>query len=599
MARRSFFRQMLLGNLALVLVAMVLGGGVALPLLSGRFERAQRRGQEQLTAVVRTEFQREWASGGEPLRQRLDRYCKRELRPALGELRLTVIAPDGEVLADSSHIAAVQMENHRSEDRPEVLAALSGRTGRSTRYSETLRRDFSYYAEPIVRDGQVLAVVRTALPLRALAESTGIIARVLLIAGGAMVAVAGGAGLWLSWLWNRPLKLLERAAEEISTGRLDRRVRIRGAAELVHLAEAINRMRDGLREQFDLVRQKQTTLETVLQNLDEGILATDGQDRIALCNPAARNMLNLKPGQPAGLHIQQAVRIAALIDLYRQVQATGRVQTASAEVSTPHGPRFLLARLAPVPDPLGGLRSLLMLRDVTELVRSTEMKTRFVTNASHELRTPVAAVRIAVDSLHDAEDDERENIVAILDRQVQRLEELTGELLDFNALESGRLRLQPRPLALREVLEWVEKHYGAQAAERGIELSCTCEPADLSLRLDRRMLEMALGNLLDNALKFTPRGGQVRCSIQRTDTGLRLRVSDTGVGISPEDCERVFDRFFQAAADRSGPLSERGVGLGLAIVRHAVDRLGGIVELQSTPGEGTAVTLEIPEAPDV
>jgi len=215
-------------------------------------------------------------------------------------------------------------------------------------------------------------------------------------------------------------------------------------------------------------------------------------------------------------------------------------------------------------------------------------------------RTPAAgdlSQRAAVDSLagiEPGEADELARIAQILDRHTTRLEEMTNDLLSLHVVESADQRLRRETIALGSLADWVRENFSRRAAEQGVSLSVECGDPAAELCSDITLIELILQNLLDNAVKFTPAGGEVSCRFEADGEGVSIVVRDTGGGIDPEIQDRVFERFFQADASRSSAAKVHGTGLGLAIVKHATDRLNATVELTSRPGEGTTVTVALP-----
>jgi two-component system phosphate regulon sensor histidine kinase PhoR len=238
-----------------------------------------------------------------------------------------------------------------------------------------------------------------------------------------------------------------------------------------------------------------------------------------------------------------------------------------------------------------------VVRDVTDLVRAAAMKAEFVANASHELRTPMASLRAAADSLADVGPADREDLARlteVIDRQVRRLEALTQDLLELHRVESARRPPSLELVAPASLVEWLRAQFGGAADDKGVALVLAAPAPDDAFLCDRHLLELILQNLVDNAVKFTPAGGRVTCAMVREGECVRLSVADTGAGIPREDQPRVFERFFQSDTARSGDTLARGTGLGLAIVKHACERLGAKVSLESELGKGTTVTVLVP-----
>ncbi len=271
--------------------------------------------------------------------------------------------------------------------------------------------------------------------------------------------------------------------------------------------------------------------------------------------------------------------------------------TRQIEIIDSGARRFLAVQAVAIPRAsTAAIGGLIVAGDVTAIARAAAMKAEFVANASHELRTPLATIRAAVDSLVAADPQDgqtREKVLAMLDRHVQRLQDLTNDLLDLHNTERPKDRLRLEEVTSSSLANWANSLFQERAREKGLTLEVSA-PTEFSFPTDRKLVELVLQNLLDNAIKFTPAGGSIRCLMSRENDRTVLSVSDTGCGIRMEDQPRVFERFFQADTSRKGDSRVRGTGLGLAIVRHAVERLGAKIDLQSELGRGTTVIVRLP-----
>jgi two-component system phosphate regulon sensor histidine kinase PhoR len=590
MKPRSFFFRLFVGNLLLVGVIIAVSCVVSYAYLSHRHHRKELLHQHRLTLTFRGMFERRWPMDAE----QVDRLCNQWVRelPA----RLTVVAADGRVLGDSD-ADPLSMENHKTDDRPELLAALAGTAGRSTRPSGTLGTEFRYLAEPIRKEGRVVGAVRVAVPVQGLVERRSFIWRSLVWSVLAAVCTAAAAGLLVSWLWSRPLRQITRTARRIASGDLSHRPPLRGSQELSGLADALNEMRRNLSRQIDTIATQRENLQTVVANMTEGLIALDAEGHIVLMNQSAIDMVCPEADDVVGRHVQSVVRVPEVADA---VSRLSRRRTLRRQVELREPRRILDMRVAEL-SAVGaeGIRALVVLRDITDIARTAAVKAEFVANASHELRTPLATLRAAVDSLKSADPGDRETVdrlAGILGRHISRLEEMTQDLLDLHLLEQTRRELHVDDVRLGALAEWARGHFAAQAGDDGVTLDVRAEPADFTLHSDAKLLRMILQNLIDNGLKFTPTGGRVECLLRVEDDRLLLRVSDTGCGIPADLQERVFERFFQADPSRSGKARRRGTGLGLAIVKYAAERLGAAVELDSRVGRGTTVRVVLPLA---
>jgi len=354
-------------------------------------------------------------------------------------------------------------------------------------------------------------------------------------------------------------------------------------------------MRQRLADHIRTVTAQRESLQQVIASLHDGLIAVDAAGLVVLANRAAIDLLAAGETDVAGRHLQSVVRTAAILDAYNAAVVTGQAVSRQVETDVRGSRRHLDIRVEPVPAGAEGIRGLIAVRDVTDLVRLAAMKTEFVANASHELRTPLATLRAAVESLQAADPADREavtKLAAMLERHVRRLEGLTLDLLDLHKVETVR-GLTVEDVSLDALGEWVRREFTDPAAARGLALRVEAAPEGESFGTDLQLVQLILRNLLENAIKFTPTGGRVDCTIRRDDAEVRLVVADTGIGIRPEDRARVFDRFFQSDAARSGDSAGRGTGLGLAIVKHACERLGAQIHLDSELGRGTTVTVTL------
>ena len=607
MKRHSFFLKLFLGNLLIVL--LVLGGTAAVfhRLVEDEYLRTMYVYQDYVAQIAEQYIEGVW-----PLPEAaVDRLCKRFLDKPIGDgltpasdvlpthgipERLTVIADDGRVLGDSRGEPA-QMENHKGPTRPEVMTALQGQPGRVVRRSETLATDYRYVALPIRHRGQVVGAVRVAMPLAAVHESHALVHDAILWAVVLGLAAFALLALLVTWAWSAPLKQVTKAASLIASGDLQHRARVSGTRELAELGIALNAMRDNLAQQIATITAQRENLQQVVANLREGIIAVDAAGKIVLANQAAADLLAAGAGDIVARPLRAVVRASAVVDAYNRAMATRRPVLRQMEVDAGGRPCHIDVLALPLAGGTADIAGLVAVRDVTDLVRTAAMKAEFAANASHELRTPLATLRAAVESLAACDPADRQTfarIFGMLGRHVKRLEDLTLDLLDLHAVESAKRELVREAVRLDSLEEWLRRQFAAAAAGKGVALAFDVPaPAD-TVTTDRRLIELVLQNLVDNAVKFTPAGGRVTCAMVREGECVRLSVADTGAGIPREDQPRVFERFFQSDTARSGDALARGTGLGLAIVKHACERLGAKVSLESELGKGTTVTVLVP-----
>jgi len=593
--RHSFFTKLFLGNLLLIGIIFAVGGGLSYRQFNGIYLAENEHHQSVFARMTQSHMEDLWERSG-PSVETIDRRCK-EFAPG-GRMRLTVIASDGRVLGDGQADPR-RMANHKTTDRPEVIKALGGQVGQHVRRSETLGIEFRYLARPIRHEDRIVGVVRVAMPILTIIRHQNFIRSTLLWAALAAATAAVLLALLLSWIWYAPLRQITRTARTLASGDLSAKAAIAGSGELAQLAAALHEMRDSIGRKIHQIATQRQNLVAVVENLREGVIALDDDGQVLLMNQAAGELLAADASQATGRHLQAVVRIPEIVDTYNEAIAHGEAVARQIETEV-RGRRCALdVGAAPLPETSAeSPAALLVVRDVTHLVRMAAVKAEFVANASHELRTPLATIRAAVDSLAGIEPDEHEEmerITKILDRHTVRLEEMTKDLLSLHAVETTPRKPRTEKIALGALAEWVRESFAGLASEKGVGLSVHCPDPDVVLLSDNTLLELILQNLLDNAIKFTPVGGEVVCRLGADEHRVVLEVRDTGCGIAPEIQDRVFERFFQASPSRSRGPKLRGTGLGLAIVKHASERLGATVSLQSTPGEGTALIVTLPQ----
>ena len=606
MNRTSLFLKLFVGNFLLVGLVFLVAGIVSYRSLSTRYVSDVAEHQDRLAAIAEQYVEHIWPlPDGE-----LDRICKQfAAAKAQGDtlaagrdfpIRLTAVAQDGRVLGDSQSDPA-QMENHKTPARPEILKALAGQTGLDVRRSETLSVEYRYLALPVRHEGQVVAAVRVATPVVAIVEAQAVIRDILISAAVTAIAAFAILGFLANWLWYKPLHRLAAGARRIAAGDFDHRVEIRGTREVAQLALALNEMRENLARQIRTVTAQSEDLRQVVANLSEGVVAIGADGRIVVANAAAQELLAPGGADFVGRPFEAAVRHASIVDAWNRALAGRKPVHRQIEISVKGARRHIDLHAAPMQTPVaGGVAGLVVVRDVTDFVLAAAMKAEFVANASHELRTPLATLRAAVDSLVAEAGDQASTarLAAILDRHVRRIENLTSDLLDLSAVEDSRREVTVQPIDLGSLAEWARTQFSERAAQKGLALEVIASSPGDALASDRSLVEIILRNLLDNAIKFTPSGGRATLRIERQGDRVCFSVSDTGIGIRPADQPRVFERFFQADAARTGDVSARGTGLGLAIVKHTCERLGATVSLESEFGRGTTVTVAVPDRPE-
>jgi len=507
----------------------------------------------------------------------MDAFLKKEAKVI--HARVTVVDPSGTVLADSETDPR-KMENHKY--RPEVSEALEGRIGRSLRYSVTVEQKMLYVGLPLEKDGRIVAVLRLSLFLKdidiLLASLRTTIGRTIVL----MLLAALGLALVLSLSVTLPIRKLTHAAREIEAGKFGTRVALHGKDDFFELGEAFNLMTARIETLFGDVSRQKESLANILASIDEGLLAVDAEGRVTLANEAFRKIADA--AAPEGKFYWEVIRKPRLQEFIARLQ--GESKRLSAEVRVDE--KTLLCTGGALDDQ-GGV--VLTLHDITDLKNIEVIKRDFIVNASHELRTPLAAILGAAETLEEEPGRINAASLEILKRHAERLRAIVEDLLKLSELEERGYRLDRREIDPRELARNVVQILSPRFKEKGLEAKIESAEGLPVLKADPFLLEQALINLVDNAIKYTDKGSITIC-LAADARDYIIAVRDTGAGIPAEHLPRIFERFY--VVDKSRSRKVGGTGLGLSIVKHIVQLHGGTVSASSEEGWGTEFTLRLP-----
>ncbi len=500
--------------------------------------------------------------------------------------RVTVIAPGGEVLADSDVRSEElgRVENHR--ERPEVISALAGQLGSNVRRSATVGKQMMYVAAPVGSPPH--AVLRLALPLDQVAKTVGKAHAAVFVSGLFAFVLAYLLGSALSRWWSRPVIAVTQATRAMIQGDFTSPLPEPEDDELGDLLIALDTLRKQLAGQIEALSQEGLKLRAVLDGMTEGVALVQSHT-ITAANLAFTKLLGLE-GTAEGRTLLEVARLPSLADAVEQAMRDRTEASSEAQV----GGRSIMIHAHPL-GVVSARQAVVVLIDMTETRRLERLRRDFVANASHELRTPVAAIVGVAETLAAGAADDpvaRASFVEILLRHSERLSRLTADLLDIARLEGG-YRPRTEKVPLNAVVEAVASSLRPRAEARQIQLTIHL-PEQLAVTAERPAAEQILTNLVDNAIKYTAEGRSVTVSARPRGTFVELVVEDTGQGIPAEHLPRLFERFYRVDNARSRELG--GTGLGLAIVKHLVLANGGEIRVESTVGQGSRFLVLLPRA---
>jgi len=577
--KAGFFGRIALVQIA-VLLLLLAGAGSYLPRVI-RQNEVERLKEHLLVAASLVE--REASFSGRPGSH--DGFC-REIKRLTGA-RVTLIRRDGVVLGDSDE-ASARMENHLR--RPEIQQAVLNGSGSSIRYSDTVKRDLLYVARH-VRTGAPggSGFVRLAMPL---ARVNAVIRSVRDPAVGALAFVTLVSAV-VTLAQTITVRRLVRQVTEFSTslarGDLRRRLILQGSGEFDAIAKNLNTLASELRETILRNEAENDRLNTILKSIPDVLLILDRKDRVILSSAAAAEFFDrgIVPGQP----VVELVRERAFLDLLERMKKKPAPIETELLLELPDE-RHVTVKMAPyLQSPEAPPAAVVLLQDVTRLRRLEQMRRDFVANVSHELKTPVTAIRGFADTLLEdgfADREQALRFLEIIQRNSLRLHRIVDDLLTLSGLETGVMKIEKIRIPLEEKIRQVMEDFREPAARKGLALKLAFDPALQTVEADPHRLGQILANLIGNAIKYTNRGS-VTVGTWHDGSGGGLFVRDTGIGVPREHLPRLGERFYRVDPSRSR--QEGGTGLGLAIVKHLVRAHGWTMEIESTEGEGTAVRV--------
>jgi two-component system phosphate regulon sensor histidine kinase PhoR len=502
------------------------------------------------------------------------------------QARVTLIAGDGTVLGDTEH-DPLTMENHAT--RPEVVAALSSGTSQSIRYSATLHESMLYVAVPIIEQGQVMGVARVALPLTtvqsSINSSVAIVVSVIAIVAILVVLAAALVGRMIT----RPVRQITKAAEGIAAGKLDQQIQVRTSDEIGRLARAFNEMSLSLKTNMATIMDEKGKLVTVLSNLTDGVVMTDSEAKIMLTNPAVERLFNFKEANAIGRPLIEVVLDYEIDSAVKKCLNTATEQTVQLDSTTG---KFLRVIVVPVTIS-GTTAALILFQDLTELRNLQTMRRELVGNLSHELRTPIAGIKVMAETLKGGAIKNKktaDDFLARIDDEVDRLTQMVSELTELSRIETSGAEFRMSHTNLNRLIEEVVTQMSPLAKKQKITIAADLFRDLPTIEADQERIRNTIVNLVHNAIKFNRPDGRIEISTRVDGNSAIVSVSDTGIGISAEALPHVFERFYKADKSRA----KDGSGLGLAIAKHTIQAHGGRIWADSDEGKGSTFSFSLP-----
>jgi two-component system phosphate regulon sensor histidine kinase PhoR len=517
---------------------------------------------------------------------------------AFTNARITIIRADGKVLGDSDENAD-HMDNHLA--RPEIEQARAEGQGFKTRYSDTLQENMLYAAIPLVNGKEMTGYLRMAMSLQQVDETVRNLWYFLIIGLAVLFLIAGYVSYRIARSITRPIEKITRVANQISNMNYKARVSSKSKDEIGQLGTAINTMADSLELQMNRILENESRMTGVLENMVSGVLMIDRDERIVLLNPSAEEILGFSSKELLGKKYNEAKQQFEFTKLIEEC-IEAREHIRDEMIFYYPAERILEINLSPIShvgEEWSGV--LIVLHDITAMRRLERMRSEFVANVSHELKTPIAAVKGFAETLLAGALDDKEtakSFLKIIFDESERLNRLIGDILELSKIESKRIPLHFSPVHMSEFIEKSLSMMSTEAEKKNIELSVQVEE-DIYLEADEDRLRQIFINLLSNGISYTQEGGKVKVLVEPMEMNkegdyerLRIVVSDTGIGIPKKDVPRIFERFYRV--DKARSRISGGTGLGLSIVKHLVELHKGTIRVESEVGMGTKFIIDLP-----
>jgi len=506
-------------------------------------------------------------------------------------VRVTLVASDGTVLADSDEDPA-KMENHR--ERPEIRTAFLSGSGRAVRYSSTLKYDLVYLAQRFTTKGGPPLIMRFALPVYRLNEGVAEFRRRLWSVSLLILALAGGASLFFFRKTSNRIGRLNAFSRRVAEGDFRPMPLERSNDELADLSSTLNQTAVELDRTIRILTGERNQSAAILASMEEAVVVIDINERVTFCNRAfcqAASSSNIEwEGRPA----VELIRHSDLLSMIRQALAGNEVVHGEVVVGSVRTRSFAVTS-APIRSDVSTAGAVMVLHDITEIRRLERARRDFVANVSHEFRTPLTAIQGFSETLLEGaleDTGNRRRFIEIIHDHALRLGRLTDDLLRLAQIEAGQLQLEFQPVSVDGILEPCLETTRVKATQKGLRVEYQSAPGLPAVTGDLRSLQGVLQELLDNAIRYSSTDGLISIKAALEKSELVISVSDTGIGIPKADQDRIFERFYRTDPARSR--ESGGTGLGLAIAKHLIEAHGGRIKVESEVGRGSTFSVFLP-----
>ncbi len=521
----------------------------------------------------------------------IDKHCK-EIGEKTGT-RVTVILPSGVVVGDSFGDIKM-MENHMK--RPEIIKALKREKGISIRYSSTLDKNMMYIALPVIHDKAVIAVVRTSVSVSGIDNKIKSARNHILIAMLFTILAAALASLYVSRRITYPIEQMKNGAAKFAKGDLNVRLAVPDSEELSELSVTMNQMAQNLDEKIRDFKNRSMELEAVHTSMQEGVIAIDKEGKIITVNDAAVKMLDFPTSKLKARYILEVARNFEFQKFIQRALATSEPVEDDIVITRDEDLILNIHSTTLYDTGENRMGTLIIFHDITRMIRLERMHKDFAANVSHELKTPLTAIKGFIETLQEmlnANDTTKsESFLKIIEKNVNRMIDLINDLLALSKLErlqGTNIQLESQYMAALIQGAVNTCHSNIQAKNIIVSIDC---PEDITAMVDPILMEQAILNLLDNAVKYSVEDRPIAITVTMQDDFIDIVIKDKGCGIGKEHLSKIFNRFYRV--DKARSRHEGGTGLGLAIVKHIIQYHQGKIDVTSTKDKGSTFRISIP-----
>lgn len=502
-------------------------------------------------------------------------------------VRVTIILPDGEVVAESEY-DLVRMENHL--DRPEIKQVLAGGTGYSTRFSETSKAKLLYVAVGQKRNGTLERVIRLAKPLTVVEGRVRDIRNSIFIGGIIAILLTFLLSYFAARKTTEPIVKLTQAANGMAEGDFSLVPEPGADNEITDLTRAFSLMADQIQQQMETIGNEKKKLEKIVDRLMDGIIIVTRDGKIELMNQAAGSMFGVESANVEGQEFIKTMQLYQLAELWQNTLKNGKDQSSFIEFKAREKYLFGMSTFLST---LTEGTILILIQDRTKNRQLENMRQNFVSNVSHELRTPLTTMKALTETMQQcigSDPQSAQHFLNLMDVEIDKLTQMVLELLDLSRIESGRVEMNKTSVNVLELLTPPVERMKLQADRAHVDLKVDRLETLPALYVDAEQIERVLLNIIHNAIKYTSPGGSITLSAEVIEGEMIIKINDTGEGISERDLPRIFERFYKTDQARSSG----GTGLGLAIAKHIVEAHQGRIWVESKQGVGSTFFIALP-----